>query len=542
MNQNLDHQLQNAPEPNGPTHEFTVGKGVQPKQPPPITPQVQITPEEYQVLLRKDLLTFAERSFQELNPSGLYVPNWHLELLADRLERCRRGELRRLIINVPPRSMKSIMASVALPAFWLGHNPSAQILCASYGQDLAEKHAHDCRKIMSSRWYQRVFPTRLSRQRNAVQEFTTTQNGTRFATSVGGVITGRGADVIIVDDPLKPEEAVSEAQRTRVNEWFGSTLYSRLNQKSTGVMIVIMQRLHTDDLVGHILEKEAWELVSLPAIAVEAEEFTYQTLRGEETHRRSPGDVLQPQRESRAILDGTRQQLGTYAFEGQYQQQPSPLGGGLVKAEWLRTYQPNDLPKYYDSLVMSWDTACKASDLADFSVCTVWGYKRPNIYLLEVYRKRIDYPTLKKVTRELKAKWNPHKILIEDKASGTQLIQELKQEQVYSATGVKPEGDKVMRMNAQTGFFEAGLVHLPEEALWLEDYTKELLAFPKSKFDDQVDSTAQALHWFHENGQEPAFITFMKNQIREMYGEEHLREMEERQAQEHERREARRRD
>jgi len=167
------------------------------------------SPEEFKAILRQDLMTFTERCFRHLLPQAQYLHNWHLELIADRLEACRRGEIRRLIINVPPRSLKSILASVALPAFWLGHDPSAQILCASYGQDLGDKLSLDCRQVMGSEWYRGIFPTRLSRLRNSVREFTTTANGSRMATSVGGVVTGRGAGLIIIDDPLKPDEAIS---------------------------------------------------------------------------------------------------------------------------------------------------------------------------------------------------------------------------------------------------------------------------------------------------------------------------------------------
>jgi len=498
---------------------------------PQLPEQAQLpSMEEYQAALRQDLMTFTERCFHQLNPQGGYLHNWHLDLIVDRLERCRRGECRRLIINVPPRSLKSMLASVALPAFWLGHNPSAQILCASYGQDLADKLSADCRQVMSSPWYQALFPTRLSKVRNAVQEFTTTANGSRMATSVGGVVTGRGAELIIIDDPLKPDEAVSDPQRQKVNDWFDGTLFSRLNHKETGIIIVIMQRLHMDDLAGHLLEREGWELLSLPAVAEVLEEFTYDTPTGPRRHLRQPGDLLHPEREPQAVLDELRKNLGEYAFAGQYQQAPYPAGGAMVKEGWLMTYEPGQLPKSFEQVVMSWDTANKASELADYSVCTVWGYKRPHIYLLYVLRKKLEYPDLKKLTKELKAQWRPTKILIEDKASGTQLIQELRQEGVYAVQGVKPEGDKVMRMNAQTGAFEQGLVLLPTQAPWLEDYRKELISFPKSKHDDQVDSTAQALKWIHEYGQQPAFLIYLKEECRRLHGDEYVRLMEEKQA------------
>lgn len=457
----------------------------------PREPADALSMEEYTTLLRQDLMTFAQRCFQQLNPQVKFRYNWHLDLIADRLEACRRGGIRRLIINVPPRSLKSLLTSVALPAFWLGHDPSAQILCASYGQDLADKLSADCRQVMASEWYQALFPTRLSKTRNAVNEFNTTANGSRMATSVGGVVTGRGADLIILDDPLKPEEALSDSQRTKVNDWFDGTLFSRMNQKETGIIIVIMQRLHMDDLVGHLLERGGWEVLSLPAIAEAVEEFSYDTAIGHRRHIRQHGDLLHPERESRAVLDELRRNLGGYAFAGQYQQAPVPAGGGMVKDKWWGVYQ--EPPEKFDLVIQSWDTANTANELSDYSVCTTWGKKGLNFYLLHVYRKRLNYPDLKRVVRDLGDQFKPARILIEDRASGTQLLQELKEAGVYAATPVKPEGDKIMRMSAQSAKIESGFVWLPAFAPWLADYRSELSAFPLSKFDDQVDSTSQAL-------------------------------------------------
>jgi len=199
-------------------------------------------------ILRHDLHAFVERSFYELNPSTQFQDNWHIGVITDRMEQLRTGVLKRLSVNVPPRSLKSHIASVAFPAFLLGHDPSAQIICVSYAQDLSNKFAADCRTLMSSKMYSDVFPTRLSSQRPALQELTTTRHGFRYATSIGGVLTGRGADFILIDDPLKPEEAFSETARQNVNDWFDHTLLPRLNNKATGRIAVIMQRLHEGDL------------------------------------------------------------------------------------------------------------------------------------------------------------------------------------------------------------------------------------------------------------------------------------------------------
>ena len=288
-----------------------------------------LTRNDYLTILRSDFSTFIERSFYELNPGVQFLSNWHIEVIASELERCLRGETKRLIINVPPRSLKSHCASVAFPAWLLGHKPSTQIICASYAQDLADKLAHDCRSLMNADWYRKVFTTRLASQ--AVAEFTTETHGFRLATSVGGVLTGRGGDFIIIDDPLKPDEAVSDTQRDAVNQWYENTLYSRLNHKATGCIIIIMQRLHEDDLVGHLVKQGGWKVLKFPAIAVEDETHVISTQLGQRTVQRRVGEALHPERESLDTLESIRRTLCEYNFSGQYQQEPAPLGGGMVK-------------------------------------------------------------------------------------------------------------------------------------------------------------------------------------------------------------------
>ena len=247
---------------------------------------------EFDLILKNDLSSFVERSFYELNPQTELVPCSHIEVMAAKLEACRQGKVRRLIINLPPRSLKSHCVTVAFPAFLLGHNPAVQIICASYGQDLADKHARDCRTLMASEFYRRLFTrTRLSTEKQAVNDFMTSAQGFRMATSVGGVLTGRGADFIILDDPLKPEDALSETRRSGANDWYNNTLLSRLNSKESGVIVIVMQRLHQDDLVGHVLEQEDWEIVSFPAIAEEDEVHRYETPFGQ---RVLPENVVKP--------------------------------------------------------------------------------------------------------------------------------------------------------------------------------------------------------------------------------------------------------
>jgi predicted phage terminase large subunit-like protein len=470
-----------------------------------------ISAAEYSAFTRSDFYTFLHRAFLELNPQVRFLPNWHLELMAVELERCRRGETKRLIINVPPRSLKSHCATVAFPAFLLGHNPSAQIICASYGQDLANKHAIDCRTLMSSAWYQGLFPTRLSPHRQALQEFTTTRNGFRLATSVGGVLTGRGADVIVIDDPLKPDEAISETQRKAVNDWFDHTLYSRLNDKRTGCLIIIMQRLHEDDLVGHVLSQEQWKLLRLPAIAEEDEIHRIQFPLGSPVVRRPAGEALHPSREPLEVLANLRRTLGEYNFAGQYQQAPAPMGGGMVKASWFKVYTTANLPSQFELVFQSWDTANKSTELSDFSVCTTWGLKEQKLFLLHVLRERLEYPDLKRAVQSQAALFKPKNILIEDKASGTQLIQDLRQGGVHAVTGYDPQGlDKIMRLHSVTSTIENGFVYLPDKADWLGEYLHEMISFPKGRFDDQCDSTSQALDWIKTGHASDGFMNFLQ--------------------------------
>jgi predicted phage terminase large subunit-like protein len=334
-----------------------------------------------------------------------------------------------------------------------------------------------------------------------------------MSTSVGGTLTGRGADLIIIDDPLKPTDALSDARRRSTNDWFDNTLYTRLNDKRMGRIVLITQRVHIDDLVGHVLEQEPWEVVSLPVIAQRDEEHRIETPYGTRVVRRRAGDLLHPERESTEEIEGIRRSIGEYNFAGQYLQEPVPAGGGMVKEVWFKRYAAHQKPATFDRILQSWDTANKPTELSDFSVCTTWGLKGKDIYILHVLRKRLAYPDLKRAVREQYQAFGAGVVLIEDKASGTQLIQELTQEGLYAVTAYKPKDEKRMRMHAQTAMIENGFVYLPEADHWLPEYLHELTTFPFGKYDDQVDSTSQALDWIKQSGLEPYFLQYMKQQV-----------------------------
>jgi predicted phage terminase large subunit-like protein len=445
-----------------------------------------------QALLRDDFRAFTRKVFATLAPAQTYVPTWHIEAVAWRLERVRRGEIRRLIINLPPRSLKSIMTSVAFPAFVLGLRPSRRIICVSYSGDLAKKHSNDFRAVLESPWYRSAFPNaRIGPYKNSETEIELSARGFRLATSVGGTLTGRGGDIIIIDDPLKPDDALSEPKRSGANQWFTNTLLSRLDDKRSSAIVVVMQRVHMDDLTGFLLEQSAdWDVLNLPAIA-ENEEIVQ--LWGGRDHRRQPGEALSPDREPLDVLQALKRQIGSDAFSAQYQQMPVPPGGAMIKRDWIIRY--DDLPPASERLLtlQSWDTASKGGPDNDWSVCTTWMLTRKKKwYLLDVWRGRVDYPTLKATAQTLAHDWKARRVLVEDAGTGTALVQELRT-QVSGIIAVKPEGDKASRMAVASAKFEAGQVLLPNRAPWLADLEAELFAFPGSRHDDQCDSISQAL-------------------------------------------------
>jgi len=446
------------------------------------------------LLLQQRLSAFTRQAFKTVVPDP-YLPNWHLEAYAHHLEEVARGRIRRLVITVAPRSLKSISASVAFPAWLLGRDPTKQIVCLSYAQELAVKNANQCRALMNASWYKSAFPgTVISRLKNTETEVETTRGGFRFSTSVGGVLTGRGGDIIIIDDPIKPADAMSETVRTNVNEWFDRTVHSRLNRQVNGAIILVMQRLHVDDLAGHVLERGGWTHLNLPAEA-EVDEII-PIGRGRFHHRRI-GDLLQPERNPRWVLDEFKRNLGAFDYAAQYQQSPVPLGGNMFNPAAIRRFEGDLGAEPGDMFVQSWDTATKPGELNDASVCTTWLARRGAYYLVDVFRARLGYPDLRRAVIDLHVFWRPEAVLIEDKASGESLIQDLVSDGVY-AIPIRPEGDKVMRAHAATLPFEAGRVALPRTAPWLGEFEAELRAFPHGRHDDQVDSASQFLNWARE--------------------------------------------
>ena len=467
-------------------------------------------------LLRQDLYSFGVAAFEVVNPATPFLPAFYLKLIAARLDACGKGEIRRLVINLPPRYGKSHFASVALPAFLLAHDPTLRILCSSYGLNLAEKLHRDFLTVIESDVYRAVFGAQSVRRQQA-NEFVTTAGGCRVAGSFGGALTGRGFDVIIIDDPLKAGDARARKKRQKVNAFYQNTVVSRLDDKAKGRIIIAMQRLHARDLVGHVLEQEgeAWEVLALPALAEKDETIAIPSeVFGPCRFTRKRGAALHPQRDSIAQLQKIRETIGSDLFASQYQQKPRAGAEAIIKPEWLIYVGPGEWPERFDRVIQSWDTASKSAELNDYSVCTTWGIKDVFYYLIDVLRKKLGYPELKRAVYDLRRRYRPEVILIEDKASGTPLIQDLLHEGLSEVRGFKTPADKIMRLNAQSPAIEAGRVRLPRKAPWLNTFVDELTSFPDTEHDDQVDSVSQFLEWIKQSARSsnPAILAALCRQ------------------------------
>lgn len=399
----------------------------------------------------------------------------------DDLEACLQGEVtehpaRHLILSVPPRHGKSEQVTVRLPAYLLERWPKLRCIVGAYSADLAEEFSRKTRRIAIER-------VAIASDRKAVDDWQTTAEGGFRAVGVGGGVTGRGAHLIIIDDPVKSrEEANSKAYRDRVENWFKDDMYTRL--EPGGVIIVIMTRWHEDDLVGRITASDFasdFEVINLPA---EAEL--------NDPMGREIGEPLCPDRFNTAALARLRLVLGR-SYNALYQGHPVAAEGEMIKLASFRRYKPGEMPRFV-RIEQSWDTAQKVGPKNDYNVCGTWGETATgDSYLLNVYRKRLEYPGLLKSAKEQRQAFSPHAILIEDKGHGTALLQELRRLPGYTCIPIEPEGDKVTRMSIESAEIESGRVWLPEKAPWLADFEAECTAFPVVAHDDQVDMMSQYL-------------------------------------------------
>lgn len=448
----------------------------------------------YDELLQTDFASFIEKSLATTNPGAEFLPNWHIDLIAEYLEAARVGKITRLIINMPPRALKSQCVSVAWPAWILGHNPSARIIAASYSAGLSVKHSLDCRQIIASLWYQRLFPkTKLTRDQNEKHKFMTTKRGFRFATSVGGTLTGEGGNFLIIDDPMNAAQAMNAHWREQVKRWYDQTFSTRLDDKKNGAIVLVMQRLHMDDLTAHLLSKGGFMQLSLPAIAEEDCVFDFGKVKKE----RLRGEPLHAAREDAQLIERAKRELGSQGYAAQYQQQPIPEEGALLKLHWFKRHKSP--PEEPERTVQSWDTAIKSGSQHDASVCLTFMEKNKVSYLVDVQLLRLEYPDLKKALLNAALRWKPNAIVIEDKASGQQLLQDLKRETHLPIIGSQSKANKITRFAAVSALIEAGRVSLPHNATWLSAFEQELMAFPAGANDDQVDALTQYLDFLRKN-------------------------------------------
>ncbi|HKV91710.1 MAG TPA: phage terminase large subunit [Candidatus Angelobacter sp.] len=423
----------------------------------------------------------------------------YLTLVRDNTFKDTCGEhLEGIIFNVPPRTMKSLLITVFFPIWLWTTDPARRFMFVSYSEKLSTQHSVFRRSVIESPWYQQcwghVFS--FSKDQNLKSHYENSKRGAMFSTGMQATATGLGGDVLIFDDPLNPEMAVSQLEREAVNLRFDATFRSRINNPATGVKIIIMQRLHESDLTGHVLgrEKSRWLHLRLPAIADNDEKWKFPSSR--KTHRRKAGQLLWPERLPKSFLDSQRIGMGSWAFNGQYQQSPAPLDGGIIKRQWVRFYR--HMPEKFDFMVQSWDCTFSGGTDNDFVAGQVWARSGGRYFMLP-YRAydRLDFGPTMAAIKSCHAKFpRAHAILIEDKANGPAIISEL-QKEIGGVIAVNPEGGKLARAQAMAPLWEAGSIELPDpqvfDAPWIEDYLHNICAFPKAAHDDDVDATSQAL-------------------------------------------------
>jgi predicted phage terminase large subunit-like protein len=494
---------------------------------------------------RRRLSRFVREAWPIVEPATPFVHGWHLDVVAEHLEAVTAGEIKRLIINVPPRTMKSLTSGVFWPAWeWLGA-PHIRWLFASYAKDLAVRDSVKCRRLIQSRGgrtdgtlferigYQGALallhdePWSLTGDQNAKEKYETTLTGMRLATGVDGVATGEGGDRVVVDDPLNAKQARSDADRGNANRWWDETMTTRFNNAQAAAVIV-MQRLHEQDLTGHLVEQGGWHHLCLPAEYEPKHPFVYPDRVKLPSGRELPGDrrtvegeLLEPIRLSTERLTELRRGLGSYGYAGQMQQRPAPSEGGMFKKAWWQYWNSSTLPGSWRLIVESWDMSFgSTSDDASYVVGQRWGVTGADFYLLGQIRARLPFPETLAAVRTMAA-WQPESShgtrvsarLVEKKANGQAVMDTLKRE-VVALVPIEPEGGKAVRAAAVSPTVEAGNVWLPSmdfipcpaghERTSVEDFIAEHSVFPNGSNDDQVDSTSQLINWVNDAPGPPA--------------------------------------
>jgi len=451
--------------------------------------------EEAKYQAELSLSAYIKQAWDVIEPGKEYLHNWHIDAISEHLEAVTAGQIKRLLINIPPRYMKSISVSVCWPTWEWIRKPETRWIFSAYSASLSTKHSVDRRTIIQSDWYRKNWGDRffLVSDQNVKTEYLNDKRGVMVSTSVGGTATGKGGNRIVVDDPHNPQEAQSDTQRESGVTFFNQTLTTRLDNKKKDAIVVVMQRLHEKDLSGYLLAQGGWEHLCLPAEA-DKKTIIHMPISGKEIIR-LPDDLLWPEREDVKEIAQVKKDLGSYGYAGQYQQRPSPAEGGIFKRHWWQFY--TQVPQCQE-YIQSWDCAFKGSAESDYVVGQVWGRVGAQFYLLDQVRAKMNFPATLQAVRNLTAKWpQAYLKLIEDKANGPAVISTLFA-QIPGLVPVNPEGGKEVRAHAVSAAVEAGNVFLPSPqiASWIDDWVEELTTFPNGEYDDQVDAFTQAVNRF----------------------------------------------
>ncbi len=465
-----------------------------------MTPDIDLSdPRVAQALLRFNIYLFLQRAFTVLHPGRQLDKAEYVEAMCYLLQLMVKGECDRLIISIAPRHLKSICGSVIFPAFLLGHFPATKVMVVSYGGDLAREHATSFRRLITSRFYRELFPdTCIDPANRRAEHIRTTKGGGRQAVSLGGSVTGFGADVIVIDDLAKASEVHSPVIREQARTFFDETLYSRLDNKKSARILSIQQRLHQDDFTAYLLEKGTFEHLSLASIATKKEDIR---LFDNCVWVRKPGDVLSPAREPNEVLDQIRQEIGDYAFEAQYQQNPIPSESALLSEQDLALVENLPKEEVITRRVQSWDMAAKDGPRCAWSVGMTFGWQdvERRWYLLDVIRVRKDYSDLRAIVLAARKNWRADLVIIEDAALGAAMLPDLQKTVVDVFGRVKVKTSKEARFIPATAWLKEGHIAIPADQPWFDTLRAELLAFPHASYDDQADALSQFVKWMRRN-------------------------------------------
>jgi predicted phage terminase large subunit-like protein len=452
---------------------------------------------------------FIREAWPIIEPARTFVPNWHIDLMAEYLTAVDLGQIKRLMINVPPRTGKSTIVSVLWPAWSWTERPWTRWVFASYAATLSTKLSIDRRAVIESGWYQDRWGTMfaLAGDQNQKTEFSNTDRGTMITTSVGGSITGKGGDRIIMDDLINPDDAESKAARKAANEFYGKTLSTRLDEPKTGAIVGVMQRLHKNDLTGHIideLKEQGWQVLKLPMEAKERQVMVFPVSGREVT--RQPGELLCEARAGRKEVDSLKTTLGSRGTAAQLDQDPSDAEGMIFKREWWKFYR--EMPTVKGRTIWHWDTAAKDKQINDFWAGIRIAECADGYYVDRMVKLKMDYPTGKETLKTEYAA-RPSTILqVEDASTGQALIPDLRKDTRLPIIPFVADKDKVVRAHLVSPYCEAGKVYLPEGAPWVADFVENLAAFPDVEHDDDVDAfTGAMMRLTGKIGKDPGIIT-----------------------------------